>query len=258
MDFDIYIICLEFAKEAMHCQKLDYDEILSIRWAHDDPNPVAKDSIERADKDAMFALLQAKGISLKPAEFEYPADYQLPDAKRLKVEEGGEIVAQNPQIAYPDTDNQYQESTTSTAFDPNAFTTMLQQSKSASNQPVSLVAAADETVAKAQQSALSQLGLLMDYGDDEGEEEEEGEGEKEVAPANADSKEGEGEDDDDDDGEEEEEAEEAGGWRQYIDEATGAAYYFNSTTGESSWTPPTFDNEQPAASSSSSDVAPSS
>lgn len=233
----------------MHCQKLDYDEILSIRWAHDDPNPVAKDSIERADKDAMFALLQAKGISLKPAEFEYPADYQLPDAKRLKVEEGGEIVAQNPQIAYPDTDNQYQESATTTTFDPNAFSAILQQSKSTSNQPVSLVAAADETVAKAQQSALSQLGLLMDYGDDEGEE---GEDAKDEAPVSTEKKEGEEEAD----GEDEEEAEEeAGGWRQYIDEATGAAYYFNSTTGESSWTPPTFDNEQPAA---SADAAPSS
>lgn len=232
----------------MHCQKLDYDEILSIRWAHDDPNPVAKDSIERADKDAMFALLQAKGISLKPAEFEYPADYQLPDAKRLKVEEGGEIVAENPQIAYPDTDNQYQETTT-TSFDPNAFTAILQQSTSSStHQPMSLVAAADETVTKAQQNALSQLGLLMDYGDDEDEEEkDEGEGAKEEdAPTT--SQEG------DEEAAEEDTEEGAGGWCQYIDEATGAAYYFNSTTGESSWTPPTFDNEQTAAATTTSDA----
>ena len=32
----------EFAKEAMSCQSLDKGEILSIRWAFDDPNPVAQ------------------------------------------------------------------------------------------------------------------------------------------------------------------------------------------------------------------------
>jgi hypothetical protein len=30
----------EFAKEAMTCQTLDHKEVLSIRWAKDDPNPV--------------------------------------------------------------------------------------------------------------------------------------------------------------------------------------------------------------------------
>jgi hypothetical protein len=57
----IIIFVIEFAKEAMTCQTLDKDEILSIRWAHDDPNPVAQDSIDRANKDALVALMQAKG-----------------------------------------------------------------------------------------------------------------------------------------------------------------------------------------------------
>jgi hypothetical protein len=39
-------------------QSLDQGEVLDIRWAHDDPNP---DAINRADKDALFALMQAKG-----------------------------------------------------------------------------------------------------------------------------------------------------------------------------------------------------
>lgn len=224
----------EFAKEAMACQKLDYDEIISIRWAHDDPNPVAKDSIERADKDAMFALLQAKGISLKPAEFEYPADYALPDAKRLKVEgEGGEIVAQHPQIAYPDTDGQYQASIDGGDFDPTAFLNAKKASLTASLTS-SLLAKADETVAQAtatangaeneeEENGLGALGLMADYADEE--EEKEGEGKEE-----------------DDNEEEEEEDGDGGGWHQYLDEATGAPYYFNSLTGESSWTPPTFDN----------------
>lgn len=58
----------EFAKEAMHCQPLDHGEVLSLRWAHDDPNPVAKDSIARADRDALVALMRAKGLFLQLSE----------------------------------------------------------------------------------------------------------------------------------------------------------------------------------------------
>lgn len=32
----------QFAKEAMSCQSLDNDEILNVRWATEDPNPVSK------------------------------------------------------------------------------------------------------------------------------------------------------------------------------------------------------------------------
>jgi hypothetical protein len=42
-------------------RSLDQEEVLDIRWAHDNPNPVAQDAISRADKDALFALMQAKG-----------------------------------------------------------------------------------------------------------------------------------------------------------------------------------------------------
>ena len=101
---------IEFAKEAMTCQALDHGEILSIRWAHDDPNPIAKQAIEQADKDAFVSLLQGKGVSLEPAPFVYPSDYQLPAAKRLRSEEGGDVLEQYPELAYPDTDNQYTSS----------------------------------------------------------------------------------------------------------------------------------------------------
>ncbi|KAL4075077.1 hypothetical protein V8B97DRAFT_1949392 [Scleroderma yunnanense] len=33
----------QFAKEAMACQSLDNDEILNVRWATEDPNPVSKE-----------------------------------------------------------------------------------------------------------------------------------------------------------------------------------------------------------------------
>ncbi|KAG8922527.1 Pre-mRNA-splicing factor [Tulasnella sp. 417] len=37
----------QFAKEAMACQSLDNDEILNVRWATGDPNPVAKAAEKR-------------------------------------------------------------------------------------------------------------------------------------------------------------------------------------------------------------------
>lgn len=52
----------EFAKVAMSGQKLDEDEVLNIRWAFADPNPIAKESIARSNRDALIIGLQAKGI----------------------------------------------------------------------------------------------------------------------------------------------------------------------------------------------------
>ena len=94
---------IEFAREAMACQTLDCQEILSIRWAKDDPNPVAQDSISRADKDALAALLDAKGFSTQSAPFDYPTDYNMPPSKRSKT--GDDVDC--PELNYPDTDTQY-------------------------------------------------------------------------------------------------------------------------------------------------------
>lgn len=38
----IHEVHAQFAKEAMACQSLDNDEILNVRWATEDPNPVQK------------------------------------------------------------------------------------------------------------------------------------------------------------------------------------------------------------------------
>lgn len=50
----------EFAKEALQNRNLDGEDILTIRWAHDDPNP---DSIKRKeieDKQQIKTALQKK------------------------------------------------------------------------------------------------------------------------------------------------------------------------------------------------------
>lgn len=92
--------CAEFAKEAMGNQALENDEVLNIRWAFDDPNPVAKESADRADHDAIVAMVQAKGLSTEPAAFNYPDQYQMPTTKRQRIE--GDTIA-----SYPDTDTQF-------------------------------------------------------------------------------------------------------------------------------------------------------
>jgi hypothetical protein len=215
----------EFAKEAMACQTLDQDEILSIRWAHDDPNPVAKDSIQRADRDALVALMKAKGISLTPAGFDYPVDYVLPEAKRMRLEEGGGILEQHPELAYPDTEAQYAQYAQYYAQyaqeDGNGST-----STSTSTGNPTLSKAETE---QAQKDALRRLGLLDD--------EETAPESSTVEKSNTDATEAvTNEVEDEESSEEEEEGE--GGWQQFVDENTGATYYFNTSTGESSWIKP--------------------
>mmetsp|Transcript_8539 Transcript_8539/g.13100 ORF Transcript_8539/g.13100 Transcript_8539/m.13100 type:complete len:541 (-) Transcript_8539:46-1668(-) len=92
----------EFAKEAMSNQALDHNEILNIRWAHEDPNPVATDAAVRADADALVELLQKRGVAVndKNAEFDTPADYHLPPNKKPRLDD---------HHAYPDTDAQYND-----------------------------------------------------------------------------------------------------------------------------------------------------
>lgn len=43
----------EFARVSMTNQSLGNGEILNVRWAFDDPNPITKKAIERANQDAI-------------------------------------------------------------------------------------------------------------------------------------------------------------------------------------------------------------
>jgi hypothetical protein len=94
-------IYAEFAREAMMENNLDGDEILNIRWAYEDPNPKAIEREKRERLDYGIQRLQEMGINLEPGEYDYPDDYQMPPAKKLKDGEGGEGAA------YPDTDRQF-------------------------------------------------------------------------------------------------------------------------------------------------------
>ncbi|KAJ8614268.1 hypothetical protein CTAYLR_001138 [Chrysophaeum taylorii] len=93
----------EFAREAMSNNSLDHDENLNLRWAHDDPNPVARDASARADADALVQMMNARGATVD-ADADHPADYHLPAPKRLKTGDEEEEAAR-----YPDTDPQYED-----------------------------------------------------------------------------------------------------------------------------------------------------
>ena len=81
----------EFARIAMGNQDLGHKEVLNMRWAMDDPNPVARRAAERADADAIAAMLQAKGASLESTGYSYPVGYtgpHLPEADDVDVGAG--------------------------------------------------------------------------------------------------------------------------------------------------------------------------
>jgi hypothetical protein len=71
--------CAEFAKEAMQNQALDTDEVLSIKWSTDDPNPMnqERDLLEKRKK--LKKTIEDQGVSTKDLPFNYPKDYKPQD-----------------------------------------------------------------------------------------------------------------------------------------------------------------------------------
>lgn len=75
----------QFAKEAMAHQSLDHEEILNVRWATADPNPMAqKREAARIEEQAAEAVRRAL-----PAAFVAEIEGRDPDARKRKKIEGG-------------------------------------------------------------------------------------------------------------------------------------------------------------------------
>lgn len=75
----------QFAKEAMAHQALDHSEVLNVRWATVDPNPMAqKREARKIEEQAAEAVRRAL-----PAEFVREIEGRDPEAKRRKKIEGG-------------------------------------------------------------------------------------------------------------------------------------------------------------------------
>ncbi|KAH7152111.1 hypothetical protein B0J13DRAFT_497868 [Dactylonectria estremocensis] len=73
----------QFAKEAMAHQSLDHDEVLNVRWATADPNPMAQArEVRRIEEQAAEAIRRAL-----PAEFVAEIEGKDPESrKRRKIE----------------------------------------------------------------------------------------------------------------------------------------------------------------------------
>lgn len=75
----------QFAKEAMAHQSLDHNEILNVRWATVDPNPLAqKREAQRIEEQAAEAVRKAL-----PAEFVAELEGRDPEARKRRRIEGG-------------------------------------------------------------------------------------------------------------------------------------------------------------------------
>ena len=281
----------------MTCQSLDFKEILSIRWAKDDPNPIAQNSISMADKDALASFLNARGVDIEESGFNGPLDYANPEPKRVKLNDA-DVLSEYPELAYPDTDAQYAVSqydmsssavqevgsgvevanrivggttipssvpivptATVSAPDYTSFFASLGGTYTASP---SLNPAADHFLKRTvgQEECQSLLGDLLEkkrllkdlaldcYVDTE---EHEPPPSKDVITVSSEGQTSEGvasqgkekdvanqdqvvgEDDAEGEGEGDEDNEDTEEWTAHIDPESGATYYYNSSTGESSW-----------------------
>ncbi|OAX80919.1 pre-mRNA-splicing factor cwc2 [Emergomyces africanus] len=74
----------QFAREAMSHQSLDHNEVLNVRWATVDPNPLAqKRDAQRIEEQAAEAVRKAL-----PAEFVAELEGRDPEARKRKKIEG--------------------------------------------------------------------------------------------------------------------------------------------------------------------------
>ena len=86
MAFVTYVheVHAQFAKEAMACQSLDSDEILNVRWATEDPNPVQKVAEKRRIQDIGQEAIRAR------------MDPRIVDAMRaVRALEDGDVLAED-------------------------------------------------------------------------------------------------------------------------------------------------------------------
>jgi len=81
----------QFAKEAMACQSLDNDEILNVRWATEDPNPVSKVNEKRRLEEIGQEVIRGK------------IDPKVVDAMRtIRALEDGDILDEDGNIVSDD------------------------------------------------------------------------------------------------------------------------------------------------------------
>ena len=80
----VHEVNAQFGKEAMACQSMDNDEILNVRWATEDPNPVQKVAEKRRLEDMGQEAIRSR------------MDPRIVDAMRaVRALEDGDILDEN-------------------------------------------------------------------------------------------------------------------------------------------------------------------
>lgn len=210
----------EFAKEAMANNHLDHAENLNIRWAHDDPNPVAHDAAARADADALVEMLKAKGAAVDGpsavAPYDHPADYHVPASKRIKTTHDDE------ENAYPDTHGQYDWQPVTDPQDGTSYWWNPSTNQISRDAPQHIADAnSDRALAAldAADRAAAEAAAPANLAPSDQSPHEPLAGEPQAAVTFG-------------------QAELPPGWSQTIDPASGATYFYNASTRETTWTRP--------------------
>jgi len=116
----------QFAKEAMACQSLDNDEILNVRWATEDPNPVSKvqekQRLEEMGREAIQARMDPRIVdavrAIRALEDGEPLDGDeqeqedgSPPAKRrrLEIEDSPDPQAEAETLPEPEEQTDHQQ-----------------------------------------------------------------------------------------------------------------------------------------------------
>lgn len=80
----VHEVNAQFGKEAMACQSMDNDEILNVRWATEDPNPVQKVAEKRRLEDMGQEAIRSR------------MDPRIVDAMRaVRALEDGDVLDEN-------------------------------------------------------------------------------------------------------------------------------------------------------------------
>jgi hypothetical protein len=145
--------------------------------------------------------------------FQYPAEYSLPAAKKMKLENGIDLLQQHPELAYPDTDQQY--SATAAAATPLVLPEGVSQEeyhRAWENYAKSLGYTYSPPQPGGTEMAASSSTMPTITPPSSSSEPTEGEEQKKKASGAPSSE-----------------------WVEVLDDETGATYYYNPQTGESSW-----------------------
>ncbi|KAF8147492.1 hypothetical protein B0H34DRAFT_785824 [Crassisporium funariophilum] len=91
----------QFAKESMACQSLDNDEILNVRWATEDPNPVQKVAekrrLEDMGQEAIKARMDPRIVDAMRSVRALEEGVREAKRRRLEIEDGDASSRSPPQ-----------------------------------------------------------------------------------------------------------------------------------------------------------------